>query len=101
MEIRITGPQQFFKVIIGGDVQYLPAKDLVRNEGEGFLMALTHTLGVRPSDFNVVYGYGVFIEEVEIWIFGKSAQSALQAAAKAICRQQQPAIDSYFRCCAA
>lgn len=82
-EKEIRGPESFYSVLFQDDCGFYPVAEL-RDwpDGEGWTTGrcLQWAMGSQPRSFTIIQGYGIFLEEEDFWVFGKSQKEVLAVA---------------------
>jgi hypothetical protein len=78
MEIR--GPERFYSVLFKDDYDFYPVDDLFEYQDWSTARCLGFVMGNQPISYAVLMGYGIYIENEDIWVFGNSSEEVLAVA---------------------
>jgi len=80
MEIR--GPERFYSVIFKDDYGFYPVDDLLGYQDWSIACCLGFVMGDQTVSFTVLMGYGIYIENEALWVFGRCPDEVRAVAAE-------------------
>jgi len=78
--MRVRGAEWFYSVRFRDGYGFYPVGDLFEYQDWSTARCLEFVMGDSPASFTVLNGYGIYIDNEDFWLFGRTRDEVLAVA---------------------